>query len=176
MDRINNTIRHDPENGKWGDCFRCCMAMILGLPAEKVPHIYEGCQNGPIDRDEREARMKRFLEPLGLMEMNIPYDIDDHEAILRTIAGFSPDVAYLLSGKSRIGANHCVVCLNDKIYHDPSGNGIVGPTSTGYYMVTFFVVRPALFKTHALLNLSEYEASGDWRKCEIAHVPEIFGE
>jgi hypothetical protein len=150
MDKINNTIQHDPENGKWGDCFRCCMAMVLGLPVEDVPHIYEGCQNGPIDREEREDRMRKFLGPLGLKEMNIPYDTSDYESILLTISAFSPGVAYLLSGKSRIGANHCVVCRDGEIYHDPSGNGIVGPTSTGYYMVTFFVAKPALFKTHAL--------------------------
>jgi hypothetical protein len=29
------------ENGKTGDCWRCCIAAILGLPAKKVPHFLE---------------------------------------------------------------------------------------------------------------------------------------
>lgn len=170
MDKINNLIAHDPENGKWGDCFRCCMAMILGLSADKVPHIYEDAHMGPLDLDEREARIKKFLEPLGLIEMNVPYDVGDYEDILKTIASFSPDAAYILSGKSRIGANHCVVCLNGEIYHDPSGNRIVGPMSTGYYLVTFFVPKPAIFKHRRLLPVENFKASGEFHKCE----PEII--
>ena len=29
------------ENGKIGDCFRACIASLLEMPAEKVPHFYE---------------------------------------------------------------------------------------------------------------------------------------
>ena len=30
---------HDPENGSVGDCWRACIAGLLGLPIEEVPHF-----------------------------------------------------------------------------------------------------------------------------------------
>jgi hypothetical protein len=31
--------RHDPDNGTFGDCHRCCVAAILDLAPEEVPHF-----------------------------------------------------------------------------------------------------------------------------------------
>lgn len=33
---------HLVENGVIGDCWRCCIAAVLGLPAEEVPHFGSG--------------------------------------------------------------------------------------------------------------------------------------
>ena len=30
--------RHDPENGIFGDCYRTCLAGLLGVDRDSVPH------------------------------------------------------------------------------------------------------------------------------------------
>ena len=66
-------------------------------------------------------------------------------AVLATIGYCNPGIVYLLSGYSRTGCAHAVVCRDDKIVHDPSltDAGIVGPhPDTGFFWISFVV--PAL--------------------------------
>lgn len=42
------------EEGKVGDCWRCCVAAVLGLPAEEVPHflvLNDNERTGDMDAD-----------------------------------------------------------------------------------------------------------------------------
>lgn len=54
------------------------------------------------------------------------------------------NLTYLLTGRSKTGCNHAVVCREDRIVHDPSINqsGIVGPAiaddGSEAWWVTFF--------------------------------------
>jgi hypothetical protein len=157
MDKISNLIKHDPENGQWGDCYRCCVAMLLGLPALAVPHFnHKGTSGSP---EERQEAVDTFLDLLGLVEISIPYPEGDHRTIIHTVSLNSLSAAFILSGMSRIGANHCVVCQDGEIFHDPSGNGIVGPMNTGYYLVSFFAAKPAFLKGQPQkLTLKDFEA------------------
>lgn len=138
MEKIDNTVPHDPENGSWGDCHRVCYAMILGLSADEVPHFYaEGEGSGKIGR----KRQLRFLEERGLRRLSIPVTPEQGDAGVRNFMGqYAPDTPYILSGHSRLGSNHSVVCLGSEFHHDPTGNGIIGPSDDGYYWVTTFTV------------------------------------
>lgn len=135
MKKINNTVKHDPENGIYGDCHRVCFAMILGLEAEEVPHFW---RDGDAGAERGRKEIKEFLTALGLGKIEIAFDGSDLDNLLMTMAHNGTDVPYILGGTSRIGVGHSVVCLNDKIFHDPTGNGIVGPMEDGFYWITVF--------------------------------------
>lgn len=36
---VHQTEIHDPDNDKYGDCYRACLASVLELPITEVPHI-----------------------------------------------------------------------------------------------------------------------------------------
>jgi len=137
MRKIDNLLKHDPDNGVWGDCHRVCFAMILGLEAEEVPHFYEEGPDPDFEEVQKE-RIKSFLRSRGLVEFHIGYSVSCHDDILYTIGAMTPDGAYILGGTSTRGCGHSVVCLGDKIFHDPTGSGIVGPMKDGYFWVTIF--------------------------------------
>lgn len=128
--------RHDPDNGVWGDCHRAAIASVLELSLDDVPHFFEG------GRGTVEARIleKEFLRDRGLVAIDIGAG-SNLEETLDAMGVWNPGVYYLLAGKSRNNVTHSVVCLNDKIVHDPSldDSGIIGPDEkTGLYWVTFF--------------------------------------
>ena len=117
-------IRHDPEEDRYGDCFRTCVACLLDLRPEEVPNWFDG----PDDSDRRWAEVDAWFADrgLGLFQILYPGEIalDD---ILETMRNTNPGKLYILSGQSRIGVNHSVIARGDEIEHDPSGNGIEAP-------------------------------------------------
>lgn len=118
--------------------------MILGLPAEEVPHFYESGDTE--DRDAQRARIKQFLDDIDLVEVTFAFPISSHEPILKTMESLNPGVPYVLGGMSRSGCGHSVVCLGGELHHDPTGTGIVAPMEDGHYWVTLFSPKPACFK------------------------------
>ena len=51
----NQTVKHDPENGLYGDCYRACVACLLNLEVDQVPHFYhDGCNSEIGDKRCRE--------------------------------------------------------------------------------------------------------------------------
>jgi len=72
---VDQTILHDPKNGKVGDCFRACVASLLELPPETVPHFAE------LRRDLWFAEFTKWLEDLGYSAIFI-----DVETIQKNVA------------------------------------------------------------------------------------------
>lgn len=124
-------IRHDPKNGKWGDCYRTCVAVILGVPAKDVPNFCEGGDNNGID----EAR--EWLRPQGMgIWQNIYLPTTSLNEILASSLQLSPGVPFIVTGKSARGVNHCVVAQDGKIVCDPYAgkavdNPFTGPAENG---------------------------------------------
>jgi hypothetical protein len=143
MKKIDNTVRHDPGNGSWGNCHSVCFAMILGLDPEDVPHFFEEGDKG--DRETQQKRVKDFLASRGLVEVNIAYPVEDWRLILTSFSALSPGAAFILGGMSKSGCGHSVVCLDGEIFHDPTGTGIESPMDDGYYWVTLFSPKPGFF-------------------------------
>lgn len=122
---LKQTVMHNPPVS-YGDCARTALAMVLGLPAEGVPHfmdhnIYpEGTGNNAT---------RAWLAERGLGYAQFPlfgqWGWDWVEAILRQ----QPGTPFIVTGRSPRGAwNHDVVYFNGKI-HDPhpDGTGLAGP-------------------------------------------------
>lgn len=133
-------IAHDPESGAYGDCYRTCLATILDLPSEAVPHFYreENWERPAVA--EQEAR--DWLGGRGLGSACFAYagDSMDLATLLAITAGYAPGVPMILSGRSELGCNHAVVIMSGTIVCDPSGNGIVGPMDCDQWQVEVLAV------------------------------------
>ncbi len=135
-------FKHDPENGTYGDCHRTAIGSVFNIPPGQMPHFYDQ------DRSEAEAQhlLGEWLATRGLTQISLPFPVatpwaaDDIREILSHIKRWNGGQYYLLSGSSRPGIGHTVVCLDDMILSDPSPTeaGINGPLEGGYYLVTFF--------------------------------------
>lgn len=128
-----------------GDCERTAIACLLDLPLTEVPHFGALHWDDPIAFNAAEDA---YLLSVGYSRVQIPYDRPLDE-ILGSMRYCAPNVYYLLSGTSRTGVNHTVICLNDRIVWDPStvDSGIIGPCSDGYYWVTLLI--PLNLTSHA---------------------------
>ena len=133
---VNQTIKHKPDEGLYGDCHRACIASILELDIIEVPHFFENGDEeglGKFDSDIREWFKKR-----GMSYLTFGYETD-LQTVLNTMKELNPDIYYILGGCSPLGVGHSVVCLNDEIVHDPSNRKppyITGPMpDSGWYWV-----------------------------------------
>lgn len=113
---------HDPENGVIGDCFRCCIAFLVGEEIENVPHFVDD-GTGRIDVTWR----LRADEWLGTR----------HLALIPIVPNVAPLVAYLAVGptiRSKTQADtHCVIMRGHgehSLIYDPHTDdaGLLGVT------------------------------------------------
>ena len=128
--------RHDPDNGVFGDCYRTCVAMLLDLDRDDVPHF---SKDADLDQDGIDAtqRLREWLKPRGLSTFIVLYpDEHDLEEILQATASMNPGLPMMLVGESKryAGIGHVVIIQDGKILADPSDSGIKGPIN-GYYWV-----------------------------------------
>jgi hypothetical protein len=113
--------------GEFGDCYRACIASILEMPPEQVPHF--GALS--TDSEEMKVQLRAWLADRGLaLFENWVSGQWSLEKVLKLFSKDSPGAPFILHGEAAIkGAgdiNHAVVALDGKI-HDPSGAGICGP-------------------------------------------------
>lgn len=134
-------FRHDPDNGSIGDCFRTCIACLLDLAPADVPHFAEGMPSGEVMRE----RARAWLAGRGLYFFEIPFVGTELGRLLEYMASVNPGIHYMLSGKSRNGVGHFVLCRDAQIVHDPSQNdaGIVGPHEHDDYWVGVIALMAA---------------------------------
>lgn len=123
-------ITHDPDNGRYGDCYRTCIASILNIESPAlVPHFYG-------DDGVQIKQSRAWLSRRGLSLAHFYFDgTSPLDAIMDNSAALSPGSPLILSGLSALGCNHSVVVLDGQIACDPSGNGIVGPCTDGYWWI-----------------------------------------
>lgn len=87
----------------YGNCFQACVASILELPLEDVPHFCEG------DNPRWLLDLEEWLRPRGLAPM-----------LVQAEGCPALDDAYgLLGGPSPRGCNHSVVVRGVEVVHDP---------------------------------------------------------
>ena len=128
---------HDPENGVYGDCFRTAVACLLETPPSEVPHFATvGQEDGEMVRETRAWLRKE--KALDVFEVALLGDLSD---VLGCMEVFNQDVYYILSGRSSLGVNHCVIAKGGTIVHDtsPDETGIVGRLDNDAYQVTVLV-------------------------------------
>lgn len=155
MKKVKSSVRHDPENGSYGDCHRACFCTILGLEPDQVPHFYDS--GDQVETSEQLDRIRSFLKGRGLVQGHVLFSEETAslEQVLNTTRHLMPGVPLILGGRSSVGCGHSVVLLDGEIFNDPSGSGIVGPMPDGHFWVTFFSPepgRPAVQEPVAWMN------------------------
>jgi hypothetical protein len=132
-----HTIKHDPENGAWGNCMQMTLAALLDMPIADVPHFMDGGD----PEGKFNENVVAFLATRNLARVMWPIsgDFMDSANIMEWHAAYNPDSYYMLTGKSRNGTPHVVLCLNDQIVHDNHGAGIVAPCESGNYWLEWVV-------------------------------------
>lgn len=125
-------VRHEPSLGNWGDCYRTCVAVILGKDAKDVPHV---CEKGDRNHDDLDGliAMRDYLRGEGLAISKSVYSGDlSWAAFKKWMAKFNPDTAFIVTGQATEGTNHCVVCRGGRVVCNPStgnadGDALRGP-------------------------------------------------
>jgi hypothetical protein len=93
-----------------GNCLSACVASILELPVEAVPHFIE--KSDPYEGIWAE-RLDDWLAGFGLRALVLPISI-----VIAPPVGF-----YVLCGRSVKGHEHAAVAKNGYVVHDPYPNG-----------------------------------------------------
>jgi hypothetical protein len=116
-----------PDAGVYGDCYRACLAHILGLARHEVPHFGASGQN----QNECAQMAREWLASRGLTIFECWADEKTKlSTILSAYSRMNPGAPIILHGEATAkGAeiNHAVVMLDGAISYDPTGAGICGP-------------------------------------------------
>lgn len=117
-------LKHDPANGVYGDCFRTCVAAMLDLSAEDVPHVFDRHYD---DGDAAFAAMNAWLAERGHRLIWSAYEEGvDFDRMVTTISTMNPGLPFMVGGQSSPGTGHFIVCMDAKVACDPS----LSPTGT----------------------------------------------
>lgn len=131
-------VIHRPQYGFYGDCLRACVASILEMEPDAVPHVFQdGC-----DGVEGDKRLTGFLRGVGLgtFRAYFPGDVSLDDLLTHVASGSSENVCQILIC-SIDGGNHAVVIQNGKIVHDPALYVVrnYAPAVSGYWEVMALV-------------------------------------
>lgn len=133
-------IEHDPINGKYGDCYRTCIACLLNVHPNDIPHIYN-YDHTKLDEDTyiktRTANwhfLQKYLIAMhGVSIATCFFKTNSLKNILNTIRNSHEYCTVILGGVNKNGVGHVVLVNKNGIIHDTSGNGISGPITEGEY-------------------------------------------
>lgn len=120
MKPVEQTItKHDPENGQYGDCFRACIASVLHLNIEEVPHFADKTETFK----EAMVPCQEFLSRYNLSIISYMFKADSAEEIIdlqkqASCWSVSP-LTYIIGGISPRGHSHVVVANTAGDFHDP---------------------------------------------------------
>lgn len=127
MKPVDQSILYHEGSKIRGDCYRACIASILELPLEEVPHFMQ------IDVDTKEyylGHVQNWLLEKGMFMMSLPEEINEYYKwiIDEKYPGYV--IASGVSPRQPEGKtlHHAVVMKSGKIVHDPhpSREGLVG--------------------------------------------------
>lgn len=112
------TITHNPPSS-YGDCLRACIATVMDLPAERVPHFADLGATA----EESLASTRRFLADYGLTIATFAFPGSEPLAsLMEWMEGMNPTVTWLLFGSTNVSGDglHVNVCQGGRVVHDPA--------------------------------------------------------
>lgn len=138
---------HKPKEGEIGDCWRTCIACVLNLRPEDVPHPYLRFWdwadfNADITQQVQAAMNEWFVDSgLAVKFVEVPVQTD-REGLGVYLKHYYPDMHVIVGCNSKHGG-HSVIMRNDDYMWDPSrdNSGCVGPMDDGYYWIGLLVSR-----------------------------------
>ncbi len=109
MKPTDMTILHDPDNGYYGDCQRACIASLLEIDINEIPHFYETGNDSEFFKS-----LNRYLATQGLVHvetMPIDFKLSQYRN--------KGNLYHMIYGETVRGSQHAIVALNGEIIHDP---------------------------------------------------------
>lgn len=137
--------RYQSGFGNYGDCHRTCVAMILNMDRDDVPHFMEDLRPGLPATDPAsiacEQREAEWLAERGLATTSIPFL---PETTLDTILWQLRHTARgaVLLGCGTDAGDHSVVIYEGEIHNPHPNLPITGPMLDGHWWLTFYIVGP----------------------------------
>lgn len=114
-------LAHRPEEGKWGDCLRACIASLFDMKPEQVPHFAHDAT-----AEEGTERLRIWLAARGIVPMLVQISAEDYERTCGELRDSGVDAFHLLAGVGIGGLRHIVVAKHGRCVHDPTPFGIPG--------------------------------------------------
>lgn len=122
------TVLHEPENGKHGNCFSAVIASLLHLPIEIIPTF---CSRETWVRD-----VNAWLRPYGMCYIPLRLELGDYKEWLTSLG--IDDLWHEIVGPSprSVDVNHACVASNGAVVFDPhpSDAGLKQITSIGLFI------------------------------------------
>ena len=130
------------------DCFRCCIATLMGWPYDFVPDFMNKTKQTEVRElmwHEIAAMDRWFAErdkPLALVRFPVPCK-EAYDALHIMAVSQPPGVAYMIGGMTRKGVAHCWIARDGFIVFDPAqpGQPIYAPFKETHFMVYFVVEK-----------------------------------
>jgi hypothetical protein len=137
MKPVFQSDRGNPERTEAGDCFRACVASILELPLNTVPHFFQGQRVGTVISPQRETAMQDWFGLRGMGFVTMPLWAETAVEAMGMFGNRYPNLYYILIGQTRKGVNHAIVCRGNYVAHDPArpAIGLAGPQGNGVFTV-----------------------------------------
>lgn len=127
-----------------GDCFRACLATLLGVNLASVP-VFHDTPNGGIIPKEALDDMQKWLAMYGycFVEFGFKNEVIDFLAHAETD---SPRMIWILTGRTKQGTVHSAIFKGGCPIHDPAcdpgGTLITEPCSDGVIRVGLLTLCP----------------------------------
>ena len=116
MTPVKQSVKHDPANGRYGDCMRCCIASMLDMQPAGIRNFGELASKGA---EEFWSAVNDFLIFLGYRIATFAFDAEVPE-VLASMELHNSGM-YWIMGCAGPKANHSVVCCGGRVVSDPAG-------------------------------------------------------
>lgn len=135
---------HIPAIGSYGDCYRTCLANMIGVSPSVIPHtVNDRADSQPITIEQAGDIMAndidQFLKSIGFILMGFPIDVDHWPATLTALNEQPSGIAFIGIGRRyEHSENHACLFVDGQLVSDPAdGDGIPYPTKEGHYIMQF---------------------------------------
>lgn len=145
------------------DCFKACVASVLNLNYEDVPHFMEKQPMGTVMAAAVRKNMDDWFASRGMLYVEFGYDRHP-QGVMHSIGETYPNLTYIMAGMSEGQRPHTVVCRGDQMIHDPAarlGNrgGLSAPGSDGLTHIGLITVLKPDVETVSTIAFGVDEAN-----------------
>lgn len=126
---------------KSNDCWRTCIASILSLPADQVPHFYGIYPSAHTAITKARSWLNERNH--NLITLYLPGELSYEQAL--SSSWCAPNMYAVLSGMALNNADHAVIVYNGIVVMDPSTGEapqqtpFKNPLSTGFWVLEIVV-------------------------------------
>jgi len=114
MKPVMQTMFGGPGSKDEGNCFPACLASLLEIPLEDVPHFHK-----KYDDDDAHIHIVKWLLSHGRIYVAFDAEMfDKHCGPIMDTGSY-----YIAGGDGGRGFNHCAIYQRRKLIHDPHPKG-----------------------------------------------------